>query len=126
MKFFYSVAKEMHLGVSGAVTRLATCLLLAALSIASSSLSFAQTPVLTQHNNNARTGAYTTETVLTPANVNKALSAICFRCQLTAGPTRNPYIFPMSTSREKGRITSFSLKPSTTRFTRSTPIRTAV
>src|SRR5438132_505983 len=32
----------------------------------------AQTPVLTQHNNNARTGAYTTETVLTPANVNQA------------------------------------------------------
>src|SRR5438445_1480521 len=33
--------------------------------------SSAQTPVLTQHNNNARTGAYTTETVLTPANVNQ-------------------------------------------------------
>src|SRR6266436_990706 len=32
----------------------------------------AQTPVLTQHNNNARTGAYTTETMLTPANVNQA------------------------------------------------------
>src|SRR5256885_1581104 len=31
----------------------------------------AQTPVLTQHNNNSRTGAYTTETILTPANVNK-------------------------------------------------------
>jgi hypothetical protein len=31
----------------------------------------AQTPVLTQHNNSARTGAYTTETVLTPANVNQ-------------------------------------------------------
>src|SRR5438309_1377372 len=35
------------------------------------SASSAQTPVLTQHNNNARTGAYTTETVLTPANVNQ-------------------------------------------------------
>src|SRR5262245_3114679 len=33
-------------------------------------LALAQTPVLTQHNNNARTGAYTTETILTPANVN--------------------------------------------------------
>ena len=31
----------------------------------------AQTPVLTQHNNNARNGAYTTETVLNPANVNQ-------------------------------------------------------
>ena len=30
----------------------------------------AQTPVVTQHNNNARTGAYTTETLLTPGNVN--------------------------------------------------------
>jgi len=35
-------------------------------------VSLAQTPVLTQHNNNARTGAYSTETVLTPANVNQA------------------------------------------------------
>src|SRR5882724_8652965 len=35
------------------------------------SASSAQSPVLTQHNNNARTGAYTTETVLTPANVNQ-------------------------------------------------------
>src|SRR5438034_1535041 len=35
------------------------------------SASSAQTPVLTQHNNNARTGAYTTETVLTPTNVNQ-------------------------------------------------------
>src|ERR1700756_4668005 len=32
----------------------------------------AQTPVLTQHNNNARTGAYTTETILTPSNVNQS------------------------------------------------------
>ena len=30
------------------------------------------TPVLTQHNNNARTGAYTTETILTPSNVNQS------------------------------------------------------
>ena len=28
--------------------------------------------VLTYHNSNARTGAYTTETILTPANVNSA------------------------------------------------------
>jgi len=32
----------------------------------------AQTPVLTQHNNNARTGACTTETILTATNVNQA------------------------------------------------------
>jgi hypothetical protein len=32
----------------------------------------AQPLVLTQHNNNARTGAYTTETTLTPTNVNQA------------------------------------------------------
>jgi hypothetical protein len=31
-----------------------------------------QTPVLTQHNNNTRTGAYTTETTLTPSNVNQS------------------------------------------------------
>src|SRR5437773_6158359 len=35
------------------------------------SASSAQTPVLTQHNNNARTGAYTNATVLTPGNVNQ-------------------------------------------------------
>ncbi len=37
-----------------------------------SSPATAQTPVLTQHNNNARTGAYTTETILTPTNVNQS------------------------------------------------------
>jgi hypothetical protein len=31
-----------------------------------------QTPVLTQHNDNARTGAYTTETTLAPSNVNQS------------------------------------------------------
>jgi hypothetical protein len=42
-----------------------------ALSLLLPTLSRAQTPVLTQHNNNARTGAYTTENILTPANVNQ-------------------------------------------------------
>jgi len=32
----------------------------------------AQTPVLTQHNNIVLTGACTTETILTPTNVNQA------------------------------------------------------
>ena len=94
MKFFYSVAREMHLGVSGAATRLATCLLLAALSIASSSSSFAQTPVLTQHNNNARTGAYTTETVLTPANVNKATFGNLFSLPVDGRPYAQPLYLP--------------------------------
>ena len=39
----------------------------------------AQTDVLTQHNNNARTGANTTEFVLTPQNVNKARFGMLFR-----------------------------------------------
>jgi hypothetical protein len=38
----------------------------------------AQTPVLTQHNNNARTGTYTTETILTPANVNQSTRQTIF------------------------------------------------
>jgi hypothetical protein len=40
-------------------------------SVLLSSFALAQTPVTTQHNNNARTGAYTTETTLTLANVNQ-------------------------------------------------------
>jgi Chitobiase/beta-hexosaminidase C-terminal domain/Bacterial lectin len=54
--------------------RFAKLLWLAALGLLSlllPSTALAQTPVLTQHNNNARTGAYTTETLLTPANVNQ-------------------------------------------------------
>jgi len=35
---------------------------------------------LTQHNNNARTGAYTTETVLTPTNVDQANFGKIFSC----------------------------------------------
>jgi hypothetical protein len=46
---------------------LALCMLWVALS----SLSFAQTPVPTSRGDNARTGANTHETLLTPANVNK-------------------------------------------------------
>jgi hypothetical protein len=45
-------------------------LILVFLTLVVPGLALAQTPVLTQHNNNARTGAYTTETTLTPANVN--------------------------------------------------------
>src|SRR5208283_2525254 len=40
------------------------------LSLPGISASFGQTPVLTQHYDNARTGQNTTETILTPANVN--------------------------------------------------------
>jgi hypothetical protein len=37
-------------------------------------------PVLTQHNNDARTGAYATETVLTPTNVDQANFGKIFSC----------------------------------------------
>src|SRR5947207_12949691 len=45
--------------------------LLAIFAVLHAPSAIAQTPFLTQHNNNARTGAYTTETILTPATVNK-------------------------------------------------------
>src|SRR5215471_973239 len=46
-------------------------LLLTVLALLFPGLGPAQTPVLTQHNNNARTGVYSTETLLTPATVNQ-------------------------------------------------------
>src|SRR6202522_1719109 len=52
------------------------CAFLFALASARSN---AQVDVLTQHNNNARTGANLAETVLTPANVNKAQFGMLFK-----------------------------------------------
>jgi hypothetical protein len=58
-----------------------TSIAAAVLSLLFPAISPAQTPVLTQHNNNARTGAYTSETTLTPANVNQNTFGKLFRHQ---------------------------------------------
>src|SRR5664279_750249 len=47
------------------------CLILFVVCIALASSSFAQLPFLTSRGDNARDGANTNETLLTPANVNK-------------------------------------------------------
>jgi hypothetical protein len=47
--------------------------------VAVSAYSHAQVDVLTQHNDNARTGANLRETLLTPGNVNKALFGMLFK-----------------------------------------------
>jgi hypothetical protein len=70
----YSSARALHHVLK--TIRRATLVLLAA-SLASVSLS-AQTPILTQHYDTARTGQNTTETVLTPANVTSASFAKLF------------------------------------------------
>lgn len=54
------------------------------LSLAATGIGGAQTPVLTQHDDNARTGAYTGETTLTPANVNTASFGKLFTLPLDA------------------------------------------
>jgi hypothetical protein len=59
--------RSLFLGISDSFTNI----LLAILAALIPSGAVAQTPVLTQHNNNARNGAYAMETVLTPANVNQ-------------------------------------------------------
>ena len=53
---------------------------------------FAQTDVLTQHNNNARTGANTTETVLTPDNVTRSRFGMLFRRALDDQPYTQPLL----------------------------------
>ncbi len=62
-----------------------------------SSAVFGQTPVLTQHYDNARTGQNTTETILTPANVNSVQFGKLFTQtidgQMTAQPLYVPAVF---------------------------------
>jgi hypothetical protein len=66
----------------------------ALLALALPTISSAQTPVLTQHNNNARTGAYTTETVLTPANVNPTTFGKLFSVPLDGRAYAQPLYVP--------------------------------
>src|SRR5580658_4230738 len=55
---------------------------------------FAQTPVLTQHYDNARTGQNTSETILTPANVNPAQFGKLFTQSLDGQEAGQPLYVP--------------------------------
>src|SRR5580658_496700 len=55
---------------------------------------FAQTPVLTQHYDNARTGQNTSETILTPANVNPAQFGKLFTQALDGQEPGQPLYVP--------------------------------
>jgi len=65
----------------------------AALFLAAPAL-LAQTSVLTQHNDNQRTGANLTETVLTPANVNAAHFGMLFRRAVDDQLYTQPLVVP--------------------------------
>jgi len=71
MSIDYPVGRNVKLYLSSSKSSGLFSSLLALLAVVVPGVSSAQTPVLTQHNNNSRTGAYTTETILTPANVNQ-------------------------------------------------------
>ena len=60
--------------------------------------------VLTYHNNNARTGLNSRETILTPANVNSTLSARCSPSLSTARSMRSLYTYLRFRYREAGII----------------------
>jgi len=66
-----SVVKEVYSPLHLRLGQSPGLCLFALLCLSLPAICWAQTPVLTQHNDNARTGAYTTETVLTPTNVNQ-------------------------------------------------------
>jgi hypothetical protein len=69
----------------------ATCILLWLLSISSS---FGQTPVLTQHYDNARTGQNTNESILTPANLNPGQFGKLFAQSLDGMEAAQPLYVP--------------------------------
>ena len=87
-----------------------------------SSAVFGQTPVLTQHYDNARTGQNTTETILTPANVNSVQFGKLFTQtidgQMTAQPLYVPGVFIPSLN---STTTSCMPQQCTTAFTPSMP-----
>src|SRR5450755_1296802 len=64
------------------------------LFLLSISSSFGQTPVLTQHYDNARTGQNTNETILTPANVNPAHFGLLFAQSLDGMEAAQPLYVP--------------------------------
>ena len=62
----------------------------------------AQTPIVTQHNDNSRTGAYTTETILTPANVNQNTFGKLFTYAVDGRTYAQPLYVPNLTIPGKG------------------------
>src|SRR5258708_35966379 len=70
MRIVSPVTKSVYWYAANRFLKFGVCAVLAISALLSCPAAEAQTPVLTQHNDNSRSGAYTTETALTPANVN--------------------------------------------------------
>jgi hypothetical protein len=94
------------------------------LLLVSMSTAFGQTPVLTQHYDNARTGQNTNELMLAPANVNPAQFGKLFTQSLDGMEAAQPLYVPGGfLFRRRTRLTTWCMSPPcTTAFTPSMPI----
>jgi hypothetical protein len=93
--------------------------------LAGASLSFAQFPVTTYHYNNSRTGWNSSETILTPANVNSTTFGVLKTVALDDQVDGQPLVVPnvkITAGPIKACILSSMWRPKETRYTRSTAI----
>ncbi len=83
-------------GISGSFHRrvLTHCAFAVFLSVLCVCSAYSQTPVVTQHYDNARTGQNTTETILTPSNVNFAIFGKLFTQPLDGIEAAQPLYLP--------------------------------
>src|SRR6266404_826592 len=94
MRIVSPVTKSVYGYVVSRFFKLGICVAVAVAALVSAPAAVSQTPVLTQHNDNSRTGAYTTETVLTPANVNQTGFGKLFALQVDGRVYAQPLYVP--------------------------------
>src|SRR5882724_2596895 len=94
MRIVSPVTKSVYGYVVSRFFKLGICVAVAIAALVSTPAAVSQTPVLTQHNDNSRTGAYTTETILTPANVNQTGFGKLFALQVDGRVYAQPLYVP--------------------------------